>query len=222
MPYTYHNSDYKWNQLIGDCNQLCDTDICTWELNTNGVCDTECNNTNCDFDFFNCLDANKTCFYNDENVNETCYNGWIFESDQWCDDNCRYHSECNYDDHICDSCQGNCATSYEVIVDFVAANNAPFELITKDEICDLWEQILYVFSTSTCVHVHCNICDIFNRLLAGNDFAWDNCTQYFLDSDTNDNGFIGLHEACILYNMGISIFCIMHSVGLNAFIDVAL
>ena len=88
----------------GDCNQECP---CNRNLWFNDKCDTECNVTECDWDFFQCLDVNGTCYYNESNINATCYNEWTVENDGWCDDNCRNLSDgtCSENEEEACGCQ---------------------------------------------------------------------------------------------------------------------
>ena len=136
----------------GDCNQLCDcidindeNDYVNMSLLVNNVCNDECDNDLCLNDLYECnVDVNATC-NNDSNDNNTCYDLWTQDDDGWCDNNCRYQSECNYDNHICDSCTSNCELLYEIGIR-IAGVYYPSELATIDEACE--ESIFQAVSLS--------------------------------------------------------------------------
>ena len=190
----------------GDCNQLCSCDYNLW---FNDQCDLNCNNSLCNYDFYQCdasrssslsdgnADANSTCFEASINLNKNasnnnsnnsnitdsgnnedikCYTSWI--DDSWCDSNC-FVTECEYDGDDCSSdCVGHCQDAYTYMIGYLANINQPNELMTMDEICDNIDIIKYISP---------NIDQGFEN----------NCSQLFDFYDTNNNSFIGFHEAIV-------------------------
>ena len=167
--------------FIDDCIQTCD---CNLTLLNNGICDESCNNTQCQYDLFDCIIGNETCFYNysigNYNYNEsnvaidtTCYESWTLRSDQWCDMNCN-RLECNHDLQQCNYCSGYCGEAHYILILLIAGISEPAELISKDDLCHRWTDVV-----------------------TWTDFAqnYTNCSQMFRDWDINQNSFVGLHEA---------------------------
>ena len=158
---------------IDDCIQLCE---CNWTLLDNGICDQDCNNTKCDFDLIDCFinyNSDTVCYGNETDPNVPCYESWIQDDDQWCDNNCKHWLQCSYDNNVCDGCGGNCAYMKTILIDFVASIYEPSELMTMDELCVRWDEI--------------------NSLTNFAD-GYKNCTIMFNDWDENQNGHIGLGE----------------------------
>ena len=126
----------------GDCNQLCQCDRDLW---FNGICDADCNNTACEWDFRDCIPAtNESCYYNESNVDDTCYFEWIY--DDWCDANCVIRDECYHDNiherepDVC-TCSHRCATVFSTVFKQVASYTEPVELVDENEVCEIWELI---------------------------------------------------------------------------------
>ena len=198
----------------GDCNQFCDFGECSMNMLLNDTCDLQCNNTQCGFDFLACVgtlqDVNGTCYvgnisnysynsysrYNSSNYSELeemeefeiCYNEWSV--DTWCDSNCN-RTECNNDNDYCspNSCQSdeNCHVAYQTIIQTVASQREPDELIMMDDVCGFWVLLGSIIDTS----------------------SYSNCTHFFQTYDINKNGFLGFHEAiratAIYFNLDTSV-----------------
>ena len=121
--------------------------------------------------------------YNDsaENTNNddqywstSCYVAW--SNDQWCDKSCNVKS-CNFDSYYCNRCMGLCEKTFEYLILQLANRKYPYELITVNEACEIWQ------------------------ILLGLNPEWKdlggNCSTVFDVLDLNDNGYIGMHEAII-------------------------
>lgn len=171
----------------GDCNQLCDSQLCPTNLWFNDVCDSSeysgCNTTDCAFDFYTCISRsnNDTCFIGfdeDDDFNftdseiEICYQVWT--EDSWCDLNCN-NTECGFDNGACDtsSCLGYCERVHDVIR-IGGAFEPPYELITVDELCDNFEFAQTYFG-----------------------FANGTCQQVFSEADLNNNSVVGMYELLV-------------------------
>ena len=184
----------------GDCAQTCnlyidtssdsnsDSDfnattctLDTWQMD--GICNTGCNNSLCNYDFEDCIykyTKNDTCnnlLYDIENV--TCYSDWT--DDLWCDSHCEQllcehsNSGCATATTPCYS-SSTCRTVHSTIITLLAAIYPPKELITLNEVCEYFQLLALVSETDT------------QNL---------NCSQAFDIADLNNNGYIGFWEAIV-------------------------
>ena len=137
-----------------ECNNECNSSLCAWDLyhcaHGNDTCYSE--SQEIVNEIYYIFDINDTMNYSyvytstvdrsstQQDMN-TCYVDWILGKDQWCDDNCRYHESCEYDNYICSQCSGLCRTYFnEVMVEF--ANEVdPLRVFTVEELCLQWQEI---------------------------------------------------------------------------------
>ena len=184
-----------------DCNFNC-LEYCDSNLLGNNICDIQCNTTDCSYDFGDCLINNitnetsiicgnsfyllNTQFYdplllNDSNlnlniynsrVNGTCMDEWI--NDKWCDALCNNNNNCNNELlNDCNTCNGFCYNSWNLIINKIASMNKPLELISLNEFCK-----------------NRHYFDLFSQ----NYYNLWNCNDLFNIFDLNLNGYVSFWE----------------------------
>ena len=190
---------------------------CLNALHSNGVCDSNCNSDECNYDGGDCnqlCNCSYTLWFNDEcdngcdndlcnydfyecgsyidandtcDFNGTCYTLWTF--DDWCDSSCNV-TECDFDGGKCISCQADstCSTAEGFIIGALASQSKPRDLMTVDEVCDNYGAVQ-------------TLLDIDETL---------NCTQAFDFYDINKNGYIGFYEALLATKEGLGFTDAVH------------
>ena len=121
----------------GDCNQLCDTNICNQTLWMNDKCDQQCDKYQCSYDWGSCLAINDSRNYEQCTQQTSCKLDWVDKMDQtsWCDEDCNNHY-CQYDNGDCDGCNAD-SDCYSYWFYFTFISNSEY-LIDKESLCFLW------------------------------------------------------------------------------------
>ena len=131
----------------GDCIMLCEC----WDNQTllgDGNCDIACNTTNCLWDGYDCLPLGydpQECIDTYELGLHNCNVSWV--GDRWCDNNCKYVSECGNDLDDCQDGNGrynSCGRDYQCgqvydIFNNVASQFSADNQIDQSEIDAWWE-----------------------------------------------------------------------------------
>ena len=184
-----NRNDCNWDG--GDCTQICDCD--PFQELGNGICNISCNTTNCQYDGGDCLPLG----YDPNHCVETyqlelhdCNESWI--GDNWCDNNCRYVSQCGNDLEDCDDKHQDCKTGSECGTFYAGFKLAANEYTNDNHIeqteIDRWWDLGIAFG-----------------LFDGTSALYNKSTVISY-ADANDDGIINLHEAIVMVHeeLGIS------------------
>ena len=119
-----------------------------------------------------------------------CNSSWV--GNLWCDENCRYSEDCNYDgdDCICDEYNDNslCDDLYTYF-SIVANSDTADDKVTMNELCSYWDYIEYFDYEG------------FEK------WVDQECNATFIENDINNDGVITLNEMLVAFHdfVGISI-----------------